>query len=359
MKIRIFRAFPDSFRKSMEIYADQLLNGVRALLKEGEHIDDVLPPGIRLSGFARYWDQYVRYQSFSKSVQADVNHIIDHGYGHLAHGMCGNRTIVTVHDLVVNHLRTSWRTRFSVRYSFNALRKVARIITDSKASREDFLAITRFPMSRVHVIYPGVDSAFHPMNGEREDLRKHFNIPARSILHVGHNLPYMNVERIFSAFEILVHRLGIEASLVKVGPEFSRKQQEMLHRLKLEKHVRHLGKVSKEDLVSIYNCCDVLLYPALYTGFGLPPLEAMACGVPVICSDRGSLPEVSGDAAILVNPEDPEMIADRLVNVLSDAPLREYCIAQGLERSKQYTWEKTSTEILAVYRDVFNNNNHN
>lgn len=355
MKVVLFRAFPDSFRKSMQIYADQLLKRIRPLLQNEEQLEDWLPAKVRLNGNFRYWDQYVRYQWLSRAVQGDVNHVIDHGYGHLLHSLCKEKSIVTFHDSVVNKLdEISWRTRFSVQYSFLALRKAARIITDSKSSRNDFLNLVNFPEEKVHVICPGVDSAFRILQ-DHDALRKHYNLPSRYILHVGNNLPYMNVDGVLATLQHLLKK-GLDISLVRVGECLSQKQETFLEKADLKNRVMQLGAIPLDDLVVIYNCADLLIYPALYAGFGLPPLEAMACGTPVICSNRGSLPEIAGDAALMIDPENPANIAEATARLLADSNLQEMYRAKGLTRAKLYSWDKTASEVLSVYRSVYHQN---
>jgi len=352
MRVCLFRAFPDPFRTSMQIYAEQLLKGIRPLLQEDEQIEDCLPTNVHLKGFARYWDQYVRYQWLSRSYQGDVNHVIDHGYGHLLHTLPPHKSIVTFHDSTVNTLSgVAYTTRLSVRHSFAAIRKAARIITVSDTSRQDFLNLVNYPEKRVEVVYHGVDHAFQIIQG-RDELRRSNSLPDRYILHVGHNLSYMNVEKVFLALECLVRRHGINTQLIKVGDQFTPRQERLIDTLGLRNRVVHRGKVPLKDLVVIYNCADVLLYPVLYAGFGLPPLEAMACGTPVVCSDRGSLPEVVGDAAITTDAEDHEQMAAHVARLLTDGALREACRSKGLLRAQRYSWDETARAMLAIYREV-------
>jgi glycosyltransferase involved in cell wall biosynthesis len=355
MKVVLFRAFPDSFRKSMQIYADQLLKRIRPLLQNEEHLEDWLPSQVRLNGNFRYWDQYIRYQWLSRNVQGDVNHVIDHGYGHLLHSLCKEKSVVTFHDSVVNKLDDiSWRTRFSVRYSFLALRKAARIITDSEISRNDFLNLVDFPEERVHVIYPGVDSAFRILE-DRIELRKLYNFPSSFILHVGNNLPYMNVDGVLYTLQHLV-RNGVDISLVRVGGQLTPKQESFLNETNLKSKVIQLGTIPLEHLVAAYNCAELLIYPAHYAGFGLPPLEAMACGTPVICSNRGSLPEIAGDASLMIDPEDHANIADVTAKLLTDRMLQEKYRAKGLQQAKLYSWDTTAAKVLSIYRSVYQEN---
>jgi glycosyltransferase involved in cell wall biosynthesis len=291
----------------------------------------------------------------SRSVQGDVNHVIDHGYGHLLHSLCKQKSIVTFHDSVVNKLdEISWRTRFSVRYSFLALRKAARIITDSKNSRMDFLNLVDFPEERVHVIYPGVDSAFRILP-DRMELRKRYGLPSSFILHVGNNLPYMNVDGVLIMLQHLVQK-GFDVSLVRVGESLTKRQETFLNKTNLRSKVLQLGAIPLEDLVATYNCAELLIYPALYAGFGLPPLEAMACGTPVICSNRGSLPEITDGAALMVDPEDHSKMVDITAELLTDRDLQEACRTKGLKQSKLYSWDRTAAEVLSVYRSVYQEN---
>ena len=354
MRICLFRAFPDPFRKSMEIYANQLLNRIRLLLDEGEQIVDCIPPRVRLKrGYARYWDQYVRYQMFSKSASGDVNHVIDHGYGHLLHSLPSEKSVVTFHDSTVTKVASiAYTTRLSLRYSLTAIRKAARVIADSEISRRDFLELVDYPEERVVVIYPGIDDSFQ-MAEDREDLRRRYKLPDRYVLHVGHTLSYMNVERVILAFDHLVKQLGVDVKLVKVGDKFTEEQEAMIDKLALRERVRHCGQVPFAVLPAIYNCAEVLVYPVLYTGFGLPPLEAMACGTPVVCSDRGSLPEIVGDAAIMTDPEDHRRMAAHVAALLTDDAVRDAYRAKGLQQTRRYSWDETARKILKIYREVY------
>lgn len=353
MKICLFRAFPDPFRKSMQIYADQLLYRIRALLNGNDEIVDCLPAGVRTTpGYARYWDQYVRYQLFSRSQRADVHHVIDHGYGHLLHSLPARQSIVTFHDSTVTKVaNVAYTTKLSLRYSLQAIRKVARVIADSESSRRDFLDLVDYPEADVVVIYPGIDDAFRPL-ADKEAARRRLGLPVRYVLHVGHTLAYMNVEHVLLAFDALVHRLGVDVDLVKVGATFTAEQESLIDRLSLRERIRHLGNVAFADLPAIYNCADALVYPPLYAGFGLPPVEAMACGVPVVCSDRGSLPEVVGDAALMVDAEDNQLIAEQLARALTDNRLCDDLRHKGLARARRYNWNDTARGALKLYREV-------
>jgi len=176
------------------------------------------------------------------------------------------------------------------------------------------------------------------------------------ILHVGHCGIYKNIEGILRSIPLLVARLGPQVVFVKVGGPFTRSQLALIDRLGIEQHVQHLGMIPAADLPGVYAGADLLLMPSLHEGFGLPALEAMACGTPVIASNQGSLPEVVGDAALLVEPNDVEQIAAAAERLLTDARLRADLRKKGLKRARTFTWERTARETLAVYQQVYEEN---
>jgi glycosyltransferase involved in cell wall biosynthesis len=354
MKICLFRAFPDPFRKSMQIYADQLRNRLSPLLRMDEEVVDCLPPDVHLRPrLKRYWDQYLRYQRFAKLRHGDVNHIIDHGYGHLVRSLPRRTAIVTFHDSTVTKAReVSLTTRLSLRYSLNAMCRAARIVTDSHVTAHDLLQLIDYPADRVRVVYPGVAPTFRILE-DCDRSRAMLRLPRRYLLHVGHNLPYMNVEQVFYVLQMLIER-GVDLQLVKVGAQFTDQQIRLIGKLGLEGRVTHLGRVSIGNLVAVYNCAEVLLYPAFYAGFGLPPLEAMACGIPVVSSNRGALPEVLGNAALFADPEHTVQFANKVAELLTDRALHDMHRTRGIERAQRYCWDNTARQMLDVYREVGN-----
>ncbi len=353
MKVGLFRAFPDPYRRSMEIYADRLLSEVRPLLREGDMIEDYLPVPVRTAPtWRRYWDQYVRYQRLAARARADVHHIVDPGYAHLVYSLPADRTIVTFHDAAVPLTPgVRRRTRLAFRYSLTGLRRARMVLTDSRAARQDLLGLVDYPEERIRVIPLGIDESFQVLP-ERDALRASLGLAGPTLLHVGHNQAYMNMEGIFRALDFLVREARLDARLIKVGDRFTPEQEALLGRLGLAARVTHLGRVPLGRLPDIYNSADVFLYPVLHAGFGLAALEAMACGVPVLASARGSLSEVLGDAPVSVDPEDPRLMAERLAALLTDQALRARCRARGLEQAGRYSWAETARQVLSVYRQV-------
>ncbi len=353
MRVRLFRAFADPYRASMQIYADQLLRGVRPLLADGEAIDAWALDGARLRPAAvRYWDQYVRYQRAARAQAADVNHVVDHGYAHLLASLPAGRSVVTFHDAVGARVAgVPARTRLALSLGLRAIRRAARVIADSEAARRDLLALVDYPPERVRVVHLGIDPTFEP-TADGAERRRRYALRDGYVLHVGHTQPYMNVEAALGSLACLVRECGVDARLVKVGTPFTAGQRALIERLDLPGRVAHLGRVPLADLPAIYGGAGVLLYPARHAGFGLPPLEAMACGTPVVASDRGALPEILGDAALMADPEDHRAIARHAARLLTDPALRERHRQRGLAQARRYDWARTAAETLALYREV-------
>jgi glycosyltransferase involved in cell wall biosynthesis len=353
MRICIFRAFPDPYRKSMQVYADQLVQKLSPKLGANETINDCLVRAPRISPtWARYWDQYVRYQRYSRTAQGDVNHVVDHGYGHLLYSLRPGRTVVTFHDATVVRAKGArWSTRLSLQYSLRAMARAACIVTVSNASRRDLLDLVNIPPGRVRVVPNGVDAMFRPAP-DREAVRARHGLSGVWLLHVGHTQPYMNLDTVFRVLQRVVKAHGIDARLLKVGTSFTPAQTQLLRELGIADRVRHAGAVDQQTLPELYAAADALLYPPLHAGFGLPVVEAMASGTPVIASNRGALPEVAGEAALFADADDDVTLANQVVRAVTDVATRDRLIADGLTRARQYDWDRTAREMLAVYREV-------
>ncbi len=174
------------------------------------------------------------------------------------------------------------------------------------------------------------------------------------MLYVGNIKPHKNVERLVDAFH-LARQGGLDSlRLVVIGDELSKNAslRRAVHRYNLHKHVRFLGFLPDETLSAVYRLASVFVFPSLYEGFGLPPLEAMACGTPVVTSNVSSLPEVTGDAALLVDPTDASAIAAAITRVVTEPALREELRARGLARARQFSWERSVKEIRDIYLQV-------
>ena len=164
--------------------------------------------------------------------------------------------------------------------------------------------------------------------------------------------PYKNVESVLRVVRILNTEMGQNVMLIKAGQQFTPAQSRMIEELGLSGRVAHLGKLAPHELVTCYQASDVLLFPSIYEGFGWPPLEAMACGTPVVASTAGSIPEIAGDAAILEDPTDVARLAGAVAGVLKNDELRKRLIAAGLKRAKLFTWQRSIAQLVSIYHEV-------
>jgi glycosyltransferase involved in cell wall biosynthesis len=360
MKVRILHTLPSEERTSSEVYADELSGALRRLTDDTVTITDWRPPaGGRRRGPRRYLRRYLGYQWSVRGGNGAVNHIVDHGYGHLAFSLDPQRTVVTLHDTLLLKLAAGElpgprprRTILGHRFSLAAIRRVAHVITDSESSRQDFLRFIDYDPARVTTIPLGISKRFQPRaDPGGRPAGTNAARPLR-LLHVGHCGFYKNIEGILRAIPAITRKLGRPVVLVKVGTPFTAEQRELVAQLRIGAQVEHLGAVAAEALPGVYQDAQLLLMPSWHEGFGLPVLEAMACGIPVVASDRGSLPEVVGDAGLLVDPQDMDGLAEAAVRVLSDRGLRARLRRRGLERAALFSWERTARQTLAIYRSV-------
>jgi alpha-1,3-rhamnosyl/mannosyltransferase len=205
---------------------------------------------------------------------------------------------------------------------------------------------------RVTPVHLGVDEVFRPV-APNDDLRRRLGLPERFLLSVGVLEPRKNHAAIVRALARL-HDSGERMSLVIVGRTGWGwvDPLEATGLTELRPWVHILRDLPTADLVALYGCAEALVYPSFSEGFGLPLVEAMACGCPVVTSDRSAMPEVGGDAALYASPEDPTQIAERILALLRDAGLRTTLLARGLERAASFTWRRTAEETIRVYAEV-------
>ena len=285
-------------------------------------------------------------------------HNIDlfHGTGNLLPPMPEKKikTVVTICDLsfVVN---PKWYNSDWHKGVKSSAERADKIIAISESTKEDLVKYYRINKEKIRVIPLAADPNYR-IRKDRETLdfvRTKYNLPDKFILFVGGIRPIKNLPRIMTAFALLRKNEKIKEKLVIVGKTVhpSKEVFEALKALHLENEVVFTGYVPIEDLVYIYNLAEVFIFATLYEGFGIPILEAMACGTPVITSNISSMPEVAGNAALLVDPYDASDIALGVSRVLSDKSLRQELINKGLERIKVFSWEKTAEKTLEVYHE--------
>jgi glycosyltransferase involved in cell wall biosynthesis len=233
------------------------------------------------------------------------------------------------------------------------------VLTVSEASKRDILKYFNIPASKIDVIYNAIDERFNeaPSDEDVWRVRERYQLKDPFILYAGNIKPHKNLERLIEAFYLL-RREGLEqVKLLIIGDEISKYAtlRRAVHRYKLHQYVRFFGFVPDRTLAVLYRLAGVFVFPSLYEGFGLPPLEAMAGGTPVITSNVSSLPEVVGDAAMLIDPYDPVAIASAMRRVLSEPALRDDLRRRGFARVKEFSWDRSVKRIREVYDEVLAN----
>jgi glycosyltransferase involved in cell wall biosynthesis len=233
-----------------------------------------------------------------------------------------------------------------------ALRNADRIIVDSASTGRDLVERGVAPEVQVTAIPLAPASRFRPCV-RTAGFAERFDLPEPFILTVGVLEPRKNHIALFEALRLL-HQSGEKVGLVIAGRPGWRWKNPLENPANREllPFVRILADVSDDDLVELYNRAFIFAYPSLYEGFGLPVLEAMACGTPVVTSNTSSLPEVAGNAALFADPRDPQSMAQQLKKLLSDRSLRETMRARGIEHARQFSWRRCAESTLAVYENV-------
>jgi glycosyltransferase involved in cell wall biosynthesis len=228
------------------------------------------------------------------------------------------------------------------------------VIADSEATRADLLRLLKIPPERVAVIPLGVRESFKApiLPEEIQRVRHSYNLPEQYLLYTGTIEPRKGLETLIEALCSLVDTFPHYLLIAGKRGWYSNEILSSVVRCGLERRVRLMGYVPDEDLPALYAGADVFVFPSKYEGFGLPPLEAMACGAPVVASNASSLPEVIGDAGILTPPEDAEALAEAIRRVLESTELQEDLRQRGKLRAAQFSWDETARRTLKVYEQV-------
>jgi glycosyltransferase involved in cell wall biosynthesis len=273
---------------------------------------------------------------------------------------CPAPIIATIHDLAFEHLPETFTRRGHVQLRLTVrrtARRAARITTVSEFSRQDLIATYRLAPEKIVVTYNGIEPHFRPEPATADEpmrIRRQFGIRGDYLLAVGSLQPRKNLVRLLRAYaRVRDEQRDFHHQLVIVGRRLWR-FREIINEAAREPCARDViltGYVGDADLAALYRGAAGFVYPSLFEGFGLPPLEAMSCGTPVVTSNTSSLPEVVGNAALLVNPYDEEALAASLSRVAGDEALRAELRRAGFERASRFSWRATAERTLALYRE--------
>lgn len=262
-------------------------------------------------------------------------------------------TVMAVHDLAVfleKHARPSWKVKVIERATFAlASRKVTHMTADSEYTKQSMIDHFRIPESKITVTPLSVFHALDHRTGPKI-VASHYHLPNRFILFVGTLEPRKNIENLIEGYAHLPQAIRSVVPLILVGQRGwnTERIDERIAHYHLERSIREIGFVSDADLPAFYELATVFCYPSWFEGFGLPVLEALSYGVPTITSNTTSLPEVTGDSALLIDPAKPKQIGNALHLLLTDAKLRDTLRTRGRARAKQFSWEKTARITLGA-----------
>ncbi len=269
-------------------------------------------------------------------------------------------SVVTIHDCIhlmfPQYLPNRWALAYARTSISLAAKRSTRVLTVSESSKRDIQRFVDIEPGKIDVIYNSYDPRFgiEPDEETVHRVRERYQLQSEFVLYAGNVKPHKNLERLIEAFDIVRGRGLDHLKLVLIGDDISKYTalRRAVHKHQLHNYVRFLGYLPEETLAVMYRLAGVFVFPSLYEGFGLPPLEAMASGTPVVTSNVSSLPEVAGDAAMLVDPYSAEAIADGMYRVLTDNDLRTALRQRGPARARQFSWESSVRRVREIYGQV-------
>ncbi len=323
---------------------------------------EVLPPNLSITRSWRYplamKQPLPHLPKFVAAAAAAGPHDLFHGTTYTAPARPSTPVVLTIHDLAL--LRNpKWGTEAltkMVRSSIEQLTEARAIIAVSNATRHDLIELCGIPREQIYVVHNGVESCYHPGDSEqsRALIERWLGEEGPFVLHVGTLEPRKNVETLVTAFSEARRCTGAKHKLLLAGEKGwgIGDLEALVADLDHAPHTRVLGRVSDQHLQHLYRAADLFAYPSFYEGFGLPVLEAMASGTAVLASNRSALPEVIGDAGVLIDPDCEAELAAKLAELMTSPERRTELATAGQIRAKDFSWEKCAKETLAVYSQV-------
>ena len=287
----------------------------------------------------------------------DIYHVPQNGIGLPTTKNCP--FVITLHDIIPFKMPDTVGDQYLKIFNEklpNIIPMCDGIITVSEYSKEDIIKAFNFPREKIYVTYLASEDIYKPYDKvlSKSIIEKNYSITEDYILYIGGFSPRKNILGLLHSFSMLLPKLKKEIKLVIAGSkgksyDIYKKRAQDLH---IEDKVIFPGFISMDNMPFMYNACELFVYPSFYEGFGLPPIEAMACGVPVIASNVTSIPEIVKDSTLLVDPYDVNDLSEKMYDALLDNDLRQHLITKGLKRSAALTWEHTATATLNAYKNI-------
>jgi len=280
-----------------------------------------------------------------------------HSPAMMAPRKCRLPLVLTVLDLYIFRNRSAfpiWLQTIMFRRLPKVLKNSAKIIAISQFTKQEILDF--FPdvnENKIMVTHLGVDSIFKKVADEESlQIKSKYGLAKPFIITVSTIEPRKNLKNLLRSYALVQNKLEHDLVIVGAYGWKSADHMTLIHKLKLEGRVKYTGYVDTSDLPALYSAADIFIYPSLYEGFGLPPLEAMACGCPVITSNCSSLPEVVGDAAIQINPKNIEQLAFAIECLIANNDMKEFLREAGLKRASEFSWERCAQETIEAYKQA-------
>lgn len=370
MRVMIVRRVPGS-TFSLEVYADNLVAALKTVRPNWD-IAEIAPipwntrDKLYLSGLGlkKYYETFWRHPRAVSRLDADIFHVIDQSDAHIAYGLhrANKPVVVTCHDLVQfiypeilkDQSRIPALSMAMWKYSVSGMEKAEHVITVSSNTAKDVSQMLDIKLDQITVAPNGTNPEFRVLpDVEVAEIREQYKRSPDTVylLNVGSTHQRKNILTVLNVLKTLKEK-EVPVCLWRTGGAFTKEQKAFIQEHELEPYIYDFGNPDKARLIQIYNAADILLAPSLYEGFGLTVVEAMACGLPVITSNVSSLPEVAGDAAVLIDPLNVEAIIEAIFKIKQDPSYRDQLIEKGLVRAKFFSWLKTAEQVAQVYEKV-------
>ncbi|WP_055669358.1 glycosyltransferase family 4 protein [Desnuesiella massiliensis] len=341
-----------------------LLNDYLIFMPEDYHKELSLKENFNVKAITKnmvnnFWDE-VNIPNILENKEVELYHIPQNGVGLPPKKNC--HFVITLHDVIPYKMPETVGERYLNIFLNEMPSIVSRcdgIITVSNYSKEDIAKAFNFPKEKIYVTHLASEEIYKPLNIDfcKNFIKENYGINEDFILYIGGFSPRKNILGLIEAFSNIVNKNKKNIKLVIAGSKgisYEMYKNRTIN-LKVEEDVLFPGFIPLNHLPLFYNAAELFVYPSFYEGFGLPPLEAMSCGTPVIASNITSIPEILDNGAILINPSNSEELYDAIIKVLEDKNFKNDLILKGLVRSSEFNWNKTAKETLLSYNKIINN----